>query len=233
MIKRIINKLIQQIGRNGYEIDNAISNNSLIMILLNKFIEIIRGVKYTILFKSSKGLMFVGKRVKVMYCGMIRSGKTLTLGNGVYINALSKKGITIGDNVTIKDHTIIECTGVIRSLGEELTIGNNTGISQNCFIQVRGRVQIGSYVILGPGVSIFSESHKHDKIDKYIVLQGESRKGVVINDGVWIGAGSIVLDGVTIGENSIIAAGSVVNKDVEPYTIVAGVPARFVKNRRK
>lgn len=232
MIKKIVNKLIQIAGRKDYQIDNSISKFSLVVILFNRFIELIRGLKYKLFFKKSNGLIFVGRRTKVSNCNKIYSGKTLILGNNLIINALSKDGIRFGDNVTIKDNSIIECTGVIRNLGEGLVIGNNTGISQNCFIQVRGKVCIGSYVILGPGVSIFSESHIHNKIDEYIVLQGENRKGVIIKDGVWIGAGSIVLDGVTIGENSIIAAGSIVNKDVAPYTIVGGVPAKLIKNRK-
>jgi len=84
---------------------------------------------------------------------------------------------------------------------------------------------------MGPSVSIFSENHNSTDLDQYIVWQGETRKGVTIEDGVWIGARSIILDGVCIGKNSIITAGSVVNKNVEPYTVVGGVPAKLIKYR--
>jgi acetyltransferase-like isoleucine patch superfamily enzyme len=103
------------------------------------------------------------------------------------------------------------------------------GIAQNCFIQVRGEVIIGNNVIFGPGVSVFSENHKFSDPDIPIVGQGEIRKGVVIEDNVWIASGATILDGVHIGNNSIVAAGSVVNKNVPPYAIVGGVPAKILK----
>ena len=159
-------------------------------------------------------------------------GKTVTIGNYVQINALSREGIVIGDNVSILNNTIIECTGVIRNMGEGLVIGSNVGIAQNCFIQVRGRVMIGNDVIFGPGVYLFSENHNFDNPDLPVSSQGETRKGVMIDDGVWIGTRAVILDGVKIGRNSIVAAGSVVNKDVPPYAIVAGVPAKIIKERK-
>ncbi|GAB1416547.1 hypothetical protein MASR2M117_19530 [Paludibacter sp.] len=230
-MKNIVNKLIRATGRKNYQVDSSLSNLTLINILLNKFVEVIRGLRYKILFNASKGLIFVGKKTTIKYCKLISVGRSLSLGRYVQIDALSKNGVVIGNNVTIKDNTIIECTGVIRNLGEGLTIGSHTGISQNCFIQVRGKVSIGSYVIMGPGVSIFSENHNSTDLNQYIVHQGETRQGVTIEDGVWIGARSIILDGVCVGKNSIIAAGSVVNKNVEPYTIVGGVPAKLIKER--
>ena len=105
------------------------------------------------------------------------------------------------------------------------------GIAQNCFIQVRGKLNIGDNVIIGPGVSIFTENHNFSNLSKYINEQGETRAGVTIEQGVWIAGGSIILDGVTIGANSIIAAGSVVNKDVTPNSIVGGIPAKIIKFR--
>jgi acetyltransferase-like isoleucine patch superfamily enzyme len=141
--------------------------------------------------------------------------------------------VSIGNDVSILKNTIIECTGVIRNLGEGILIGNNVGIAQNCFIQVRGKVVIGNYVIFGPNVSIFSENHNFNNPDMSISMQGESRKGVTIEDGVWIGTRSVILDGVTIGKNSIVAAGSVVTKNVPPNTIYGGVPAKLLKTRNK
>ena len=106
------------------------------------------------------------------------------------------------------------------------------GIAQNCFIQVRGKVIIGNKVIFGSGVSIFSESHNFDDPDLPVSVQGETRKGVIVEDGVWVCTRAIILDDVTIGKNSIVAAGSIVNKDVPPYTIVGGVPAKIIKCRK-
>lgn len=163
---------------------------------------------------------------------LFSSGRSLTIGNSCYIDALSKNGITVGNNVTIRDGTIIECTSVIRLIAEGVIIGNNVGISQNCFIAARGMIKIGNDVIIGPGVSLFSENHKFDNIEIPIVNQGETRANLTINDDVWIGAKATILAGVTIGAHSVVAAGSVVTKDVPEYSVVAGVPAKVIKMRK-
>jgi len=175
--------------------------------------------------------MFVGKNCSIKHSHLIRAGKILTIGRGVQINALSKGGIVFGNNVTIRDNTIIECRGVIRNLGEKLTIGDYVGISQYCFIAVRGNVTIGTNTIIGPNVSIFSENHNFDNLAIPILNQGETRADVVIGSDVWIGTKSIFLSGVTIGNHAIIAAGSVVNKDVPDYAIVGGVPSKILRIR--
>jgi acetyltransferase-like isoleucine patch superfamily enzyme len=163
------------------------------------------------------------------YKSHIHFGKTIIIGDNVEINALSIEGVKIGNNFSIHRNSIIECTGVLRNIGIGIVIGNNVGIAQNCFIQVRGKVTIGNDVIFGPGVSIFSENHNYSDRSKFIHEQGETRKGVIIEDGVWVGSGAIVLDGVTIGRNSVIAAGSVVNKDIPSHCIAGGIPAKVLK----
>jgi acetyltransferase-like isoleucine patch superfamily enzyme len=226
----ITNKVFHRLGKKDYFVDESLTRYELFIIVFEKAIQITRGFYYKLFIKSD-GLLFVGKRCKIKFKNKITTGKTVLIGDNVEINALSRNGIKIGNNVSIHRNTIIECTGVIRNIGEGLIIGNNVGIAQNCFIQVRGKVKIGSDVIFGPGVSIFSETHNFDNSDDPVCIQGETRKGVIIEDGVWIGTRAVILDGVTVGRNSIIAAGSIVNKDVQPQTIVGGVPAKLIKNR--
>lgn len=227
----LINKLIRKLGRENYKIDPSLTKMDLFLIVWIRFWQFIRGTFLKFRLKSS-GFIFKGKNVKIFHSHKISAGKTLIIHDNVIINALSKNGISFGDNVTIHENTIIECTGVINELGESLLIGNTVGISHSCFIQVRGRVEIGSNVIFGPGVYIFSENHRYDRNDIFINEQGTTRKGVKIGDGVWIGARSVVLDGVSIGENSIIAAGSVVTKNIPPFEIWGGCPAKFIKSRK-
>lgn len=229
----MINILIRNLGRKDYSADSSLTSYQILLILFEKFICLVRGFFLKLFLSKASGMVFVGRGSRIRFKHQIRSGKTLTIGDHVHINALSREGIDIGENVTILNNTIIECTGVIRHLGEGLVIGNHVGIAQNCFIQVRGKVTIGNYVIFGPGVSVFSENHRFEDPEIPVKLQGESRKGVVIEDGVWIGANSVILDGVKVGRNSVIAAGSVVNKDVKPYSIVGGVPARLIKIRER
>lgn len=230
-MKILLNKFAQFLGRKDYSIDNLISSRDLFKIIANKLLQLIRGLCIKPFFKKSNGLIFIGRGAKIKFKTNFSHGRSCQIGANVEINALSREGISLGNNVTILRNTIIECTGVIRNIGEGLVIGNNVGIAQNCFIQVRGKVSIGNNVIFGPGVSIFSENHNFSDVTRYINEQGETRKGVIIEDGVWVASNATILDGVTIGESSIVAAGSVVNRNVPPFTIVGGIPAKFIKLR--
>lgn len=230
MIKRLFNSVFSYLGRPNYIIDNNLSDYFLIKYLSYFIIPFFRGLLFKIRFKSSRGLILVGKSTRILFPSLIETGKSIKIEDNVTINALSQFGIKIGNNVTIKSNTIIECTGVLANLGVGLQIGNQVGISQNCFIQVRGSVKICDNVIMGPNVQIFSENHTFSEFDKPINQQGQTRSGIIIENGVWVGANSILLDGITVGQNSVIGAGSVVTKNVKPYTVVAGNPAKIIKH---
>ena len=111
-----------------------------------------------------------------------------------------------------------------------ITIGNYSGLGINSLIQ--SGVTIKDYVMMGPNVSIYTKNHKSE-LDKPMIFQGfEKEKEVVIGNDVWIGANVIILPGVRVGDGVIIGAGSVVTKDVEDYTVVAGNPAKVIKRRK-
>jgi acetyltransferase-like isoleucine patch superfamily enzyme len=129
-------------------------------------------------------------------------GKNCYIGEGLHHD--SPKNIEIGDNVYISHDVDILATCA------KITIKND--------------------VLIGPNVFIASFNHNVKK-NKLIRLQGDSGKEIYIGNDVWVGAKAIILAGVTIGEGAVIAAGSVVTKDVEPYAIVAGVPAKLIKHR--
>ncbi|MBT2724003.1 acyltransferase [Bacillus sp. ISL-46] len=99
------------------------------------------------------------------------------------------------------------------------------------YIGPAGYISIGNNVMLGPNVSMSSENHIYINTEKPIKEQGVERKGIFIEDDCWIGTGAIILDGVRIGRGSVVAAGSVVTKDIPPYSIVAGIPAKIIKSR--
>ena len=114
-----------------------------------------------------------------------------------------------------------------------LKVGNNCRISYDCIIQANGGIELGDEVIFGPGVKLWSVNHVFERTDAPIFDQGYEHKAVVIGDGVWLGANSFVMPGARIGEHVVLSAGSVVaGKDVEPYSILAGNPARKVGSRR-
>ena len=129
-----------------------------------------------------------------------------------------------GKNVTIWDGTHIDSPS-------KLEIGDNVSINRRSVIHAGGGVKIADNVLVGPGVVIYSQNHNFHQKDININLQGYNTEAVIINENVWVGAQSIILPGVTIGTNSIIGAGSVVKKDIEADTIVAGNPAKFIRYR--
>lgn len=231
MGNKLINTVISKIKKEPYKIDEAITTSVMFGIITNKLVMAFRGTINKLFFKKSKGILFIGKRVKINCKKKITLKGSATIEDGCFINALSKGGITIGNNFSLGRNSIIECTGVIRELGEELIIGENVGVAANAFIAMRGKVEIGDNTIFGPGVSIHAENHNFEDLEKPIRLQGATRKGVKIGKDCWIGSKAIILDGVTIGNHVIVAAGAVVNKDVPDYAIVGGVPAKVIKMR--
>lgn len=128
----------------------------------------------------------------------------------------------------------IHPTAIIRE-GEHVTIGDNCLINHNCLIQAgkspAGYIKIGNYVHTGVNVMMMAFNHGFYTREIPTKEQDYMDAPIVINDDVWIGAGSIILAGVTIGKGAIIAAGAVVNKDVPDYAIVGGVPATVLKYR--
>lgn len=119
----------------------------------------------------------------------------------------------------------------IRPIGgaKNITVGRDTFINTEIrFGCPRERVIIGERVQIGPRVSFETVSHR------LVYMAGKGRgvwsKGINVEDEVWIGAGATVLQGVRIGEGSVISAGAVVIQDVEPYTVVGGIPAKVIKH---
>jgi acetyltransferase-like isoleucine patch superfamily enzyme len=110
-------------------------------------------------------------------------------------------------------------------------IGDYTGINHHTDIGGRGGLRIGNYVMIGPYCQILTAEHEYRNQKLPIYLQPIKCNEVVIEDDVWIGTKVVVLPGVCVGKGAIVGAGSVVTKNVEPYSIVAGVPAKFLKSR--
>jgi len=118
--------------------------------------------------------------------------------------------------------------------GKNIYLGNNSHINQFCCVWAssESKIVIGDNLLMGPGVKIFSSNHGTDK-NIPMNLQKFSEKDIKIGNDVWIGANSVVLSGVNIGDGVIVAAGSVVTKDIPPFAIAGGVPAKVIKQREK
>lgn len=114
----------------------------------------------------------------------------------------------------------------------KVSLGDYSGIGINA--KIYGSCTIGDYVMMGTDVTIITRNHKNDRTDILMMQQGfEEEKPVQIGNDVWIGDRVMIMPGVHIGDGVVIAAGAIVTKDVPPYTVVGGVPAKIIKRREK
>jgi acetyltransferase-like isoleucine patch superfamily enzyme len=131
------------------------------------------------------------------------------------------KRFQVGAYSIIEDYTLIAnaCGDVI--MGEKVLVGVGTKLT--------GPITLGNNILLAQNVLMSGLNHDFEDPSVPIVHQGYSVAEIVVEDGVWIGAGAIVTAGVHIGRNAVVGAGSVVTKDVPPYSVVVGNPAKVVK----
>jgi acetyltransferase-like isoleucine patch superfamily enzyme len=130
--------------------------------------------------------------------------------------------ITIGKNNVIQH-------GFRFGMKDILSIGDNCQINENVYIQ---SAIIGNYVLIAQNVAILAVTHQFASVDIPIIKQGSTKPApVIVEDDVWIGRNVVVMPGITLGKSSIIGTGAVVTKDVPPYAIVGGVPAKIIRYR--
>jgi acetyltransferase-like isoleucine patch superfamily enzyme len=209
------------------------SNQNKMITYYYLFFFFIRGLFVRLRIKSAKGLLLVGKKVRIFYPNNLQVGYNTIIEDGAEINCLSLQGIKLGNRVTIGKYAIIRPSNIYGGLiGEGLTMGDNSNIGPYNYIGCSGKITIGNNVMLAPRVSIYAENHVFDHPEILIRDQGVEKKEVIIEDDCWIAANSILLAGVTIGKGSVVAAGSVVTENVPPYSVVAGVPAKWIKSRK-
>ena len=131
-------------------------------------------------------------------------------------------GAEIGKNVVFHFRTEVRHPS-------RLKIGDGTIIGDNALLASLRGLTIGKNVNLSSNVSIYTGAHDHR--DPYFRSTPATTRPVNIGDRVWIGSNAIILTGVNIGEGAVVCAGCVVTKDVEPYAVVAGIPAKKVNER--
>jgi acetyltransferase-like isoleucine patch superfamily enzyme len=166
--------------------------------------------------------------VKFKMTVMKYATKRIKFNSPVNISLNANLIVGTGD-IVFKGYVEIERHAVVNAFCGHIEVGEGTYIGIGTTIFGEGNVTLGNYVLLGPGIRILSSKREYAK-DKLIMQQPEIPKPTVIEDDVWIGANAVLL-GVTIGRGAIIGAGSIVVKDVPPYAIVGGNPAKIIKYR--
>ena len=192
-----------------------------------------RGLRWRLRFGASGGLLLSERRVRVYHPRYVRAGARLNLEEGCEIVGLSRQGVVFGNRCTIGRFATIRPTNVlIDEVGEGMRMGDNSNIGAYSYVGCSGFVDIGNRVMMGPRVNLLGENHSFNDLARPIKDQGVVRKPIVIEDDCWIGAGATILAGVTVHSGAVIAAGAVVTHDVPPHCVVAGVPAKVIKERR-
>lgn len=128
-------------------------------------------------------------------------------------------GFKIGKRTTINMHTVVKAPS-------KISVGSKSHINRNCILDGRGGVTICNNVSISCNVCIISGGHKINSPS----FEGEHLP-IIINDNVFIGVNATILKNVNIGKGAVVCAGSVVTKDVAPYSIVGGVPAKHISQR--
>ena len=151
----------------------------------------------------------------------MKKGKNSVIYRSVRKDIVPFNGFSLGKSSVIEDYTIIN-----NAVGE-IIIGNHTRIGMGNTII--GPVMIGNNVILAQNVVTSALNHNFEDVLTTINRQGVKTDQIIIENNVWIGANSTILAGVHIGEHVVVGAGSVVTKDIPPFNVVVGNPARIVK----
>jgi len=156
-------------------------------------------------------------------------GRNVYIFPGVHIQR--SRFISIGDNVTIGRDTDIYVHRP-RSDSKDciIRIGNNVHIGSHNIIGARTSIILEDNVLIGPHVMIGDHSHRYENIEVPVKMQETTEGGPVrIERDSWIGANVFILPNVTVGRHSVVGANSVVNRDISPYSVAVGAPARVIK----
>ena len=176
------------------------------------------------------GRLFAGRRTRILFPRRLRVGRNVFIGDDAFISAFGREGISIGDGVSLREHAWVQVTSRLDEPGVGISIGEGTYIGPRCVLGAGGGIRIGRKVLFGAAVHLLAENHAFDAGGP-VIGQGVTRRGIVVEDGAWIGNGVIVLDGVTIGEGAVVGAGAVVTRDVPAGAVAAGNPARVLRSR--
>ena len=144
---------------------------------------------------------------------------SLPVPNGIKKSLLKLFGAKLGKRILIKPSVNIKYPWFLK-------IGNDVWIGEDVWIDNLSMVYLGNNVVISQGAFLFTGNHNYKKTGFDLLL-----KDIVVEDGVWIGAGSMIVPGIRMGNHSVAGAGSVITENTLPYSIYSGNPAKFVRRR--
>jgi acetyltransferase-like isoleucine patch superfamily enzyme len=176
--------------------------------------------------------VFLGPGVRLRGKRSIEFGRAVSIGPSCTIDGFAREKVVLEANSRLGSHCVVTTTSHVSRRGTGFRLGARSGLGDFCHVGASGGVTVGNDVIMGSYVSFHAQEHVHDRTDIPIVRQGTTEKGIVVGDGCWVGARVTFLDGSNVGAHSIVAAGAVVKGVFPPYSIIGGVPARLLRDRR-
>jgi acetyltransferase-like isoleucine patch superfamily enzyme len=187
----------------------------------------LRKALYPVLLGSCGRQVIFGQNVVLRHPHKIRLGHNIVIDDNCLLDAKGSgnRGIAVGDGVFVGRNTILSCKD------GDIEIGEGANIGFNCEVFSASRVTIGRNALIAAYAYVVGGDHDFSDPSVPVLEQRRTSAGVVVGDGVWVGAGAKILDGVRIGEHAIIGAGAVVRDDVPAGAISVGIPARVVGSR--
>jgi acetyltransferase-like isoleucine patch superfamily enzyme len=186
---------------------------------------------YRPLFKSFGRSVYIQTGSEFLKASAIQIGNNVRILRDVRLNANApNSAIRLADNVNLDRGVDINVTDFGNC---QIEIGETTYLGPYACIAGPGPIKIGKRCLIASHTSMYSNNHIFSDASESIMSQGITAKGIEIGDDCWLGTGVRVLDGVTIGRGCVIGAGAVVTKDIPPYSVAVGVPARVISHRNK
>lgn len=184
---------------------------------------------YRPLFKQAGRNVIFGRNLVLRHPHKISLGDNVIIDDGCLLDAKGEdnEGITIGNGFTLGRFSSLVCKNGNIKIGSQVNIGSTAKI----VVGEGGTIEIGNSIDIGSSSHFSGGSYDYSHTGILPSSRRQATKGIVVEDLAWIGVGVILLDGVRVGAQSIVGAGSVVNHSVPPRTIVAGVPAKVIKER--
>jgi len=188
-------------------------------------------VKKTLFWLSKPRNFKYDSNIEISTKSNIQFGSEFIYGKNCRIHEYARISTDFGGKIKLGESVEIHKGVFISSYGGSISIGNYCSINPNSILYGHGNIKIGNYVRIAANTIIIPANHIFSNKEQNIMDQGETRKGIIIDDNVWVGANVIILDGVIIGEGSVIGAGSIVTKSIPPFSVAVGSPAKILKQR--
>ncbi|MGD1900485.1 MAG: acyltransferase [Phormidesmis sp.] len=186
---------------------------------------LLRRLAYRLLFTDVGAFAYIQTGVSFVGSSQISLGSSIHLHHGVRIRSINHHS-----SIFIADHVNLDAGVDIKACYQDIEIGQHTYVGPYTCIS-GGSIKIGDNCLIASHCSIYASNHIFQDPTINIREQKSSFKGIIIGEDCWIGSGVRIVDGVTIGKGSVIGAGAVVTKDIPPYSVAVGVPAKVISQR--